>query len=410
LVNENSERTRALIKSAEFQEFYDLGLGKDRVDDWTVEKDGKRLHQLFSRASGGQITGVRGGYMTEGFSGYVMADDWNKPDDMFSLTRRNKQNTRLNNTLRSRRATSETPFIFVQQRLHTDDSTSFLLSGKMGLNIDLHIEIPAIVNEEYLDSLPDGIRERAYKDVSNTEKVSGYWSYWPAKESIHDLLALRESDPYTFASQYLQSPESLDGGVFNPDAFIYYGDDEEADIPTPVYYEYRFITADTAQKTKERNDFSVFAEWGVSNGVLYRLSYFRGKLEARELRQTFESFCNQAWSKNDNRNGNLRKIYVEDKSSGTGLIQEVSSRLPISITAVQRNTDKLTRAMDAQPHQASGKVALPYGDPHNFEFVQEVASFAADDSHKHDDQTDVMIDAINLELVAKKTVDYSKIL
>jgi hypothetical protein len=73
LVTENSERTRSLVKSSEFQEFYAYQIGKDKVDDWTLDLDGKRKHQLFSRASGGQITGVRGGYMGDGFSGYIMA-------------------------------------------------------------------------------------------------------------------------------------------------------------------------------------------------------------------------------------------------------------------------------------------------------------------------------------------------
>src|SRR5690606_11068472 len=61
LVSENSERSRALVKSSEFQQFYPFEIGKDKVDDWTVESKGKRKHQLFSRSAGGQITGVRGG-------------------------------------------------------------------------------------------------------------------------------------------------------------------------------------------------------------------------------------------------------------------------------------------------------------------------------------------------------------
>lgn len=406
LVNENSDRTRAIIRSNEYQELYSVDMGKGKVDDWTIEEDGKRKHQLLSRASGGQITGARGGFMVPGFSGYIMADDWNKPDDMFSETKRNKYNTRLSNTLRSRRATSETPFISVQQRVHVDDSTAYMLSGRMGLNVDLHVVIPAIINEEYIESLPtQELKDRCYKSVSGSEKINGYWSYWPDKEDVKDLMSLRESDPYTFTSQYEQKPESLDGGIFHSDDFRYYGDD--GDAPKPDRFEYRFITADTAQKTKERNDYTVFAEWGVANGNIYRLGYYRGKVEAKDLRQNFESFCKAAWAGNSDQNGNLRAIYVEDKSSGTGLIQELQGKLPLKITPVQRNTDKLTRAMDVQPHHASGKVWLPYGDRYNIEFVQEVAGFRADDSHKHDDQTDVMIDALH-EAIVRPSISKKK--
>lgn len=403
LVTENSERTRALIKASEFREFYGYEIGKDKVDDWTLERDGKRKHQLFSRASGGQITGVRGGYMGEGFSGYIMADDWDKIDDLFSDAKRNKSHTRLINTLRSRRAHTQTPFLFIQQRGHVDDSTAFLLSGGMGLTIDHHIKIPALVDQDYIDGLPDGIRERCQQDVAKGEKVGEYWSYWPEKESIHDLMALQEAHPYTFVSQYMQNPESLDGGIFSEGDFLYYGDigenGDRADIPEPERYEYRFITVDTAQKTNTWNDWTVFAEWGVFDGRLYRLNYKRGRMDAKDLRRTFTSFVIASHGKNSPSQGVLRSVLVEDKSSGTGLIQEVKGGLPIGVTAVQREKDKLTRAMDVQSHHMAKRVCLPYSDPQNYEFVSEVASFTHDDTHKHDDQTDVMIDALDFAFV-----------
>ena len=404
LVDENSERTRSLIQSAEFQQFYPFEFGKKRVDDWTLEVNGKRKHQLFSRSSGGQITGVRGGYMGKGFTGYVMADDWSKPDSMFSEVKRNRSNTLLANTLRSRRASTKTPFIMVQQRLHTEDATGFVLTGGMGLKVDLHIKIPALINQDYIDTLPDEIRERCIKSVCDSEQVDGYWSYWPEKEGIHDLIALRDAHPYTFTSQYQQEPETLDGGIFLSDNFLYYGDlDEGADVERPQYFEYRFITVDTAQKTKSHNDWTVFAEWGVFEGRIYRLSYFRKRVEARDLRREFMSFLLAAHKKNNSENGNLRKAIVEDKSSGTGLIQEVKAKSPVPIVALQRNTDKFTRAMDVADHHAAGKVVLPLDDPYNYEFVSEIASFTADDTHRFDDQVDVMIDALH-EVCVKPAV------
>lgn len=400
LANENSDRSRGLVQSSEFQEFYPFEFGKDKVDDWTLERDGKRKHQLFSRPSGGQITGVRGGYMGQGFSGYVAADDWDKIDDLFSDAKRKKSHTRLINTLRSRRAHSGTPFVFVQQRGHVDDSTAFLLSGGMGLTIDLHITIPALINQEYIDGLPDGIRERCIADVCGSECIDGEWSYWPEKESIRDLRALRQANPYTFSSQYKQDPESLDGGIFSEADFVYCGDVEDgADIPEPAKYDYRIITVDTAQKTAEHNDWTVFAEWGVTPTHIHRLGYQRSKLKAKELRRDFETFVKASHAKNSGTAGNLRAVLVEDKSSGTGLIQETAGRLPIKITPVPRERDKLTRAMDVQPYHANKQVALPYGDPKNYEFVSEVAAFSADDTHKHDDQTDVMMDALEYAFV-----------
>lgn len=407
LVNENSERARSLVKSSEFRELYSFEIGKDKVDDWTLEKNGKRVFQLFSRSSGGQITGVRGGYMGDGYTGHVQADDWDKIDDLFSESKRKKSHTRLVNTLRSRRAHSGTPFVAIQQRGHVDDSTAFLLSGGMGLKIDLHIKIPALISQEYIDQLPDGIRERCIKSICHTKQVDGYWSYWPEKESIDDLIALRSAHPYTFSSQYMQNPEALDGGIFSADDFLYYGDEDEADLPIPRFT-YRFITADTAQKTNTWNDWTVFAEWGVYENRVYRLNYQRERMDAKRLRIAFESFVNSCWKKNGHDFGNLRKILVEDKSSGTGLIQELQGKLPVRITPVPRERDKLTRALDVQGFHAEKKVVLPYGDVNNYEFISEVASFTADDSHKYDDQTDVMIDALNDTFIGGGPMKISK--
>ena len=419
LVDENSGRSRELVRSAEFQEMYGFQIGRDKIDNWTVEKNGKRAHQLFSRSNGGQITGARGGYMGAGFSGYVSADDWDKPDDMFSDPKRNRSHTRLVNTLRSRRAQHDTPFLFIQQRLHIDDSSAFILSGGMGLTVDLHIEIPALIDQDYIDRLPDGIRERCIRDVCGHAPVDGMWSYWPAKESTADLIALREAHPYTFLSQYMQAPDTLDGGVFTEEGFLYYADPKEyeesgepfpADLPTPAKWEFRFITADTAQKTNTWNDWTVFAEWGVFEGRVYRLNYQRARMEAPQLRRDFETFVKASWAKNSGLAGNLRAVLVEDKVSGTGLIQEVQGKLPLRITPVPRERDKLTRALDVQGHQAAGKVVLPYGDAQNFEFVSEVASFTADDSHRFDDQTDVMIDAVDYAIIKPATTaDNSKV-
>lgn len=399
LVNENSERTRHLVKSAEFQECYPFGFGVDKVDNWTLNRGGKRACQLFSRSSGGQIMGVRGGFITPGeYSGHIQADDWDKPDDMFSEIKRKRGHTRLVNTLRSRRGYYGTPLLCIQQRLHVEDVTAFLLAGKAGLSVDLHIKIPALIDQDYIDSLPDGIRERCIKDVCGSEQIDGYWSYWPAKESIKDLLALREANPYTFASQYMQDPETLMGGIFKADDFLYYG--EDADLELPRIFEYRFITADTAQKTNTWNDWTVFAEWGVADGKIWRLRLERDRMDAKALRRRFETFVKAAHADNGGARGVLRHVLVEDKSSGTGLIQELQGALPVTITPVPRDKDKLTRSLDVQSHHAALKVVLPYGDPANYEFVSEVAGFTADDSHRFDDQTDVMIDALHHVFVA----------
>lgn len=407
LANRNSRRMKSIIKSKEFKELWPFAFGVDQAEEWQLlDERGKPRAEVVSRPMQGQIVGSRGGYIGQQFSGWINLDDPDKPTDMFSEVRRKKNHETAVNTIRSRRGDKSkkhpTPIILTQQRLHTDDLTAFFMSGGMGMTFD-QVKIPALVNEDYIESLPEPFRTQCRQDLEGTKQVNGYWSFWPKNEDVEDLMALWESDPYTFMSQYMQSPESLTGGIFDAEAFQFYSENEDDGVLPRPFFEYRFITADTAQKTKTYNDFSVFCHWGVFQGRIYLVDMLRGKWEAPELRQRALSMINQAWSMNGGANGNLRSVFIEDKVSGTGLIQELSNNSPISVTPLQRNIDKFTRAMDAQSHQKAGKVVLPYGAPYNNEFIAEVASFTHDDKHKFDDQTDNMIDAIDQAIIKPNT-------
>lgn len=401
LVKRNSKRVREIIKSKEWQEIWPSKFGTSKDSEIQVlNNDDKVWFELISAAAGGMVTGSRGGYMTEGFSGMVMLDDIDKPDDMFSKIKREKTHTLLKNTIRSRRMKDDTPIVAIQQRLHSQDSTWFMMNGGMGIDFD-QISIPALVTEEYGQSLPEWLQPHFSRDVLSSPfvEIDGvkHYSFWPAKESVHDLMKLREADQYTFDSQYQQKPITLGGNVFNADWWLYYGNGPDANLPMPDKFEYRFITADTAQKVKELNDYTVVCEWGMYQGKIYFIDGIRGKWKAPELRTNFEAFVNQCWKKNKVF-GTLRKIYVEDKASGTGLIQDMEKKTPIAITPVQRNKDKVTRAMDALPVVKAGRVVLPESHHMLAEFIAEHSAFTYDDSHKHDDIVDNTIDAVNLEM------------
>jgi predicted phage terminase large subunit-like protein len=165
---------------------------------------------------------------------------------------------------------------------------------------------------------------------------------------------------------------------------------------------YRKIFADTAQKTKERNDYSVFELWGLGeDNNMYLLDMIRGKWEAPELESRAIAF----WAKHANKDvypldkfGQLRELVVEDKSSGTGLIQKIRMLNQIPIKPVERKSggmqDKLSRVMDVVAY-IDGRVHLPENAPFTSGFVSECEAFTADDSHDFDDQIDPLCDAIN---------------
>lgn len=160
--------------------------------------------------------------------------------------------------------------------------------------------------------------------------------------------------------------------------------------------EWRKIYVDTAQKTKEANDYSVFECWGKGvDGHAYLIDLLRGKWESPDLRRKAIEFWNK--HKADTDKGPLRKMAVEDKSSGTGLIQDLR-RLTnpiIPLEPKERSKDKYTEVSDALPYIESGYVHIPEDAPWVSDFTRECDEFTADDTHAHDDQIDPMCDAID---------------
>ena len=84
---------------------------------------------------------------------------------MFSASRRDAANRLLVNTIRSRRGDKSqhhpTPFVSIQQRLHMKDATGFMLAGGMGVDFH-HVEIPALVSEEFISSLAEPWRSMCW--------------------------------------------------------------------------------------------------------------------------------------------------------------------------------------------------------------------------------------------------------
>lgn len=402
LVKRNSKRVRDLIKCREFQELFPSKFGTCKDDEIQVlDESGKVRFESISKAIGGQITGSRGGYITDTYSGCLMLDDVDKVDDMLSKVRRESVHMLLKNTIRSRRASSvkgkATPIISIQQRLHVNDSSWFMAeSGGMGIDFDV-VKIPAIVTEDYIDTLPDWLKPHFDADVLSSEYIERdgvkYYSYYPQKESIHDLMAMQDADPYTFASQYMQSPIALGGNMVDTDWFIRYG----GELRAPLKYDYRFITADTALTTKSYSDFSVFQLWGVKDRKLYLLDMVRGKYEAPELEATLLEFESNA-RKTNREEGILRKVIIEKKASGIGLIQSASRVMRTPIEPFIPDTDKVTRVLSAMPQIKAGNVMIPESAPWMSAFISEFSAFTADMSHRHDDIVDTTTMAINCEL------------
>lgn len=405
LVEDVSSTARNIVKSDDFQGLWPVKISTstDAKASWKTTVDGYEAGHVYSASMGGQVTGRRAGTLADtGFTGAIILDDPLKPEDAFSKTARNKANRKILNTVNSRKAKSSTPIILIMQRLHVEDPTNFVMTGNVPGNWH-QISIPALIDDAYINTLPEHIRRKVPRNVDRDEK--GRQSYWPLKESLQSLLQLEKGGQdkdgatvsrYTFSSQYQQAPKKLGGDLVKAEWFGRY-------LKLPVL-KWRAIWVDTAQKTKEHNDFSVFLCGGLGyDGKLYIIDVKRGKWEAPELIKQAKLFINRHKESNTEI-GKLRYMAIEDKSSGTTLIQTISRQTTLPIRAIQRSTDKLTRTMDVVFYVEDRMVMLPAEAPWLLNYIEEIEGLIADMTHDHDDQWDPTIDAINDTVAKKPTV------
>ncbi|HHT7467613.1 phage terminase large subunit [Klebsiella michiganensis] len=431
LVKRNSRRTRDIIASREYQEFWTCSFGVNQAEEWEIKDErGRSIGQTVSRSSNGQITGGRGGYYGPEFSGMVMLDDYNKPVDMLSESRRKSANTLLVNTIRSRRGDKSkehpTPFVSIQQRLHTDDATGFMLAGGMGVPFH-HVAIPAMIDEKYIQSLDEPWRSLCWETVKDTDSVVvggvRYWSYWPQMEDVNDLLQLWEKDRYTFLSQYQQNPMALTGGIIDTSWFRTY-----TTLPKLTH---RAVYVDTnSGKVEDWLDYTVFTLAGMGvDGNLYIIDVVRGRWDPEDLLKKAEEVWEKWRLSGSMRVMPLRHMAIEEKQAGQGLITTLKKRsqtpgqLAIPVREIPRGTgqNKLVRCLNVIPQIKTGKVFVPathtddgqklssifYEDgtiAGSTEWVltamTECAAFSADDSHDNDDILDTWMDAIDDNLIS----------
>lgn len=318
---------------------------------------------------GSQITGygcgIRG---AKKFSGFLAIDDAQKPADSRSQVLRDKVIRYYEETLLSRLNNPNTPIVNIQQRLHIED-----LSGVLKEKYGFDTLCKPLIDDNGICQIP-----------------SQY-----TKERLQEL----QQNNYVFSAQFQQQPIILGGQVIKRDYFRYY--------PTVKEYKYKriIIAADTAMKTKEYNDFSVFIAGGITtDNALHVLDLIRGKWEAPELEKMAVNFWNK-FKRNQHTGLTCNGIYIEDKASGIGLIQGLKSKYGIPVFGVKADTDKLTHVENVLPYMEAGQVYLPENENYGFnpDLLNECEAFSRDMSHSHDDQVDALAYLIQ-ESIAKLSV------
>ena len=372
LANAFSKDIRAIIESDAFKTFTGVYLnkGKTGADYWETNLGGG----FRAAPMGGAITGFGAGVSDSSFGGCILIDDPNKASSVKSQAELQNTIDYYLNTLKSRlNDQARTPVILIMQRIALEDLAGYILENETA-DWD-------VVKLQGLDE-DTGI------------------ALWEEKFPAAELLKLKNQAPFVYYGQYQQEPIVVGGSVIKSEWFKFYSERDTFD------YQSTWFTSDTAQKKGEGNDFSVLCFWGKTiDNRLHLIDMVRGKYDAGELKEQVLLF----WEKWRGYKTAPYGFYIEDKSSGIGVIQELKKSYPIPIIPVGRarhkddrgmwvSMDKFSRCMTAIPYIANGWVYLPNSESDVISSVllAETSAFKADLSHKHDDICDNLFDAIDV--------------
>ncbi len=356
LATASSRYIQQVMNSPWYKKIYKTRMGAVQQADYFNTTQGGQMH---AEGVGGGLTG-KGAGLKRLAGGCIIVDDPAKPDDVLSQIKADAIKFWFENTLKSRRNSTEyTPIIICAQRIGSNDLPGFILENYP--NESIQIKHPALVNGE---------------------------SIIPETVSTSSLLATQRVNPFAFAAQYQQEPIILGGNLIKTDNFFIFDD-------AHLKWEKKIITCDTAMKAKQSNDWSVLQCWGTLQRKAYLIDQIRGRWESPALLTNAALFFRKHHDTEATTRAPspVRRFTVEEAAAGIGLMQQLRM-LGIPVQGILRSSDKVTRVHEVLPYIATGMVGIYKHMPGLTDFLNEAAGFRPDGKHTHDDQVDAMVDGI----------------
>ena len=327
------------------------------------------LAELATTRGGFRLATSVGGVLTGRGADVILIDDPLKPIDALSESRRTAANDWFDSTLYSRlNDKAKGAIIIVMQRLHEDDLAGHVLKQE-GWEL---VSFPAVAEDDELHVVETRLGRKEFRRGAGD-------ALDPGREPLATLDRIRATiGEANFASQYQQRPTPAGGGMVKTAWFRRYG---PSDIPSPpglIRGFDRIIQSwDTANKPSELADYSVCTTWGLKGPHFYLLHVLRKKLSYPELKRAVidqdARFSPQA-------------ILIEDRASGTQLIQELIAAGCSRATRFAPDGDKIMRLHAETATIENGFVWLPESAPWLADYLAEFAAFPRG---RHDDQVEL---------------------
>jgi len=306
---------------------------------------------------GGAITGEGGDY--------IIADDLHNVLDAQSETKRQTALDWYDQTLSPRVNNKKKAVkIVIMQRMHESDLTGHL-QEKGGYEL---VCLPATAEKKTIICFGIVEQTRQEGDLLHPERDG-------ENELKQERIALGE---YAYAGQYQQRPAPLGGGMIKIDWFKRFNIQPDDKAVTMVIQSW-----DTAMKDNTGSDYSVCTTWLQTAKGHYWIDTYRAKLEFPELKRMCKSLASKY---------KPHAILIEDKGSGTSLIQEFRGDRTMNILKINPERDKVTRMSFASPVIEAGNAYIPESAPWLPDATNEMMQFP---NGSHDDIVDSMSQYLN---------------
>jgi predicted phage terminase large subunit-like protein len=359
LADQQARDCRALMASAWYRRSFAtrLSAAKTAAQEFVTTAQGYRL----AVSVGGALTG-RG-------ADIIVIDDPLKPEEALSRRQRQAVNEWYDHTLYSRlNDKRRSAIVLVMHRLHEDDLTAHVLAQEAWEVV----AFPAIAEHDEVHVVDTRSGPRLFRRRDGQ-------ALHPGREPVEILEQIRHTiGDYNFAGQYQQRPAPLGGGLVKRGWFRRYAADR-----LPAKFDRVLQSWDTASKATELADYSVCTSWGVLGKDIYLLDVFRKRLDYPELKRAvraqYERFAADV-------------VLIEDKASGTQLIQELIEEGLWATTRYRPQADKVMRLHAQTATIENGFVHLPEAAAWLAAYLDELTNFP---HGRHDDQVDSTAQALD---------------
>jgi len=255
------------------------------------------------------------------------------------------------------RLAPDAAIVFIMTRWSHEDLLGQLLTAQEhGGDQWTYVNLPAICVE---------------KDVLGREPGE---ALWPERYPLEWLEQRRRVlQDFWFGAMYQGNPTPREGFIINVEWFRRYRDPPDRASADQVV-----LSLDTAQKEAEINDYTVCTVWFIKDNAYYLVDVVRDRYDHPKL-LTMAGVLYDRWRPN--------VILIEDRGSGTSLIQTLRGKAPVQGVEPTGGGDKVMRMQVESPAIEGGQVHLPMdGDnPWIGTYLEEMRGFP---NIPHKDQVD----------------------